>query len=1110
VTLGAETSFVGSVYNVEPNDTGSDLHVIMSYTDLQGYAESVTSPTITVSNSPFFGAVSISGSPYTGETLTADTSRLGDVDGLDGTSYTYQWSANGQALTGETASTFVVTNAYVNQSITVDVSFADNTGAPSSATAPGVTILNTPSTGEPVLNGTASVGEALSVDMSSVADVDGPISNVTYAWYESTARNVLASRDTLIAGAESDTFTIPAGYEAKEVKALVSYDDTKGESKSRYAPAPAFPEQDLDFYIDAGSKDSYALGTTDVYDLTQDALAMTVDSSEWSNINNGRLASSTTKRALQNASRLHDLGNDFTISALAYIDLTGYGKDNVFLSCMQYNSGAERYEGYMFYFDEAENRLSLRLGAPGVTNNNQGVFYFRSGGQITSSGFYLVSVVVQNYNSVNPTVDFFVNGNLSGSKALGDGTFHSAIYYDFWNQRVRQPLYADVSEPVLIGGMNNTGNMGYGSQNFDIGMLSVHRRALSDAEMAEMYSTFSDRITGSVSRKLIAAPPAGVPTISGTPQVGYSLSADASSITDANEIPSVLLTWYADTVQLGTGSSRALTANEFDKQITVKATYVDRAGYLHEVESAPVQVVNTPATGTVAISGTPEVGQGLTAVTSAISDANGKPVNAEDFTYQWYVNDALVTTDAVHPENVVRTSDANSMRGASGVQLGQAVALSADGSILVAAAPRTNLAPNSLDGKVHIYKKDVNGAWSETDSFSALDYSGYSAQAFQNTRLGEIEGHGTVYISNDNQTILVSGYNNLSIAATIDPATGQRVGDLSVLTNVASNYWRPMAMASGSKTIVHGDALYDNHAGTVFVKETSDGVTWTGVGNLVSPDTGVVQFGNSVSINDAGDTIVIGATGRDNNTAAPDGVFVATRNAFADWTIEELYINRSGTNKRVGWDVAISGDGNTIIFADSAGTAFQYKRENGSWSQESTFSIVVDNSHLVRRELNYDGTRFLVLQGNTASLYQKEAGTWSLLGTAADYSSSSAFLNARDISISADGSTFAYGNPGWDSPYTDAGRVSVFELLPDYSIYNVQSDDIFKDVRVDVSFTDNQGNAEGPIASTPVSIVNSEPQGAFTIQGGTNAGDLVYVDVSGITDANGIGNDWSF
>ena len=70
-------------------------------------------------------------------------------------------------------------------------------------------------------------------------------------------------------------------------------------------------------------------------------------------------------------------------------------------------------------------------------------------------------------------------------------------------------------------------------------------------------------------------------------------------------------------------------------------------------ESTPAP--NTPATGTPTISGTPQVGQTLTADTSAISDADGT-TNAA-FSYQWQANESDIA-DATGSTHTLTSSDA--------------------------------------------------------------------------------------------------------------------------------------------------------------------------------------------------------------------------------------------------------------------------------------------------------------------------------------------------------------------------------------------------------------------------------------------------------------------
>ena len=55
-------------------------------------------------------------------------------------------------------------------------------------------------------------------------------------------------------------------------------------------------------------------------------------------------------------------------------------------------------------------------------------------------------------------------------------------------------------------------------------------------------------------------------------------------------------------------------------------------------DSSAEVVENTPATGAPTISGTAQVGETLTAVTSGIADADGLPAD-DEFSYQWLAND---------------------------------------------------------------------------------------------------------------------------------------------------------------------------------------------------------------------------------------------------------------------------------------------------------------------------------------------------------------------------------------------------------------------------------------------------------------------------------------
>ena len=137
----------------------------------------------------------------------------------------------------------------------------------------------------------------------------------------------------------------------------------------------------------------------------------------------------------------------------------------------------------------------------------------------------------------------------------------------------------------------------------------------------------------------------GAPTINGTAQVGETLTASTSGISDANGLANASFTyqWLADDADINgaTTSSYTLVAADEGKAIKVRVSFTDDAGNEESVTSAATAAViaaNTSATGAPTIGGTARVGESLTASTSDISDADGL-ANAS-FTYQWLADDA--------------------------------------------------------------------------------------------------------------------------------------------------------------------------------------------------------------------------------------------------------------------------------------------------------------------------------------------------------------------------------------------------------------------------------------------------------------------------------------
>ena len=144
----------------------------------------------------------------------------------------------------------------------------------------------------------------------------------------------------------------------------------------------------------------------------------------------------------------------------------------------------------------------------------------------------------------------------------------------------------------------------------------------------------------------------GAPAISGTAQVGETLTANTSGIADADGLSNVQYEyqWLADDDEIAgaTNATYTLTDSEESKAIKVQVSFTDNADNEETLTSAATEAVavaaapqsNSPATGTPTISGTAQVGETLTADTSGIADADGL-ANAT-FSYQWLADDAEI------------------------------------------------------------------------------------------------------------------------------------------------------------------------------------------------------------------------------------------------------------------------------------------------------------------------------------------------------------------------------------------------------------------------------------------------------------------------------------
>ena len=233
--------------------------------------------------------------------------------------------------------------------------------------------------------------------------------------------------------------------------------------------------------------------------------------------------------------------------------------------------------------------------------------------------------------------------------------------------QVGQTLTADTSPIADRDGLTNV-SYSYqwirGGSDIDEATGSNYELASSEqGQTIQVRVTFTDdrdnaeTLTSAATVAVVAAPDrqaTGLPTISGTLQVGETLTAGTSAITDADGLTNVSFEYQWIRGDSGAGvdiagatdATYTLTAADQGKTIKVKVSFTDDADHEEKLTSAATGVVaakpNTPATGAPTIDGTAQVGETFTVLTNGITDEDG--LTNPTYSYQWIRNDG--TNDA--------------------------------------------------------------------------------------------------------------------------------------------------------------------------------------------------------------------------------------------------------------------------------------------------------------------------------------------------------------------------------------------------------------------------------------------------------------------------------
>ena len=587
-----------------------------------------------LSNTRAEGEPRIDGIPEVGQTLSADTTGIVDVDGLDDVIFQYQWLAGDADIAGSTGSTYTVVSGDVGRAIRVRVAFTDDggneetlTSAPTVVTAAGLQLRSaTVDLGMLTLTYSKELDTGVSLETAPFAvNVNGSSRSLSGVAVGQSSVLLLLSQPVEAGDMVTVDYTVPDGPDFIR--------DTLGRkaaSFSRQAVTNSTAEDQEDAARgteDADTEPEYASA------VVEPTLTVTVHDVPSSH--NGQDAFTFELRFSE------DPKPDFSYTTVRDHAFTVAGGSVTYVRRLARPSNM-RWEVHVTPDGNGDVNLSLRS-----TNScsAQGAICTGEGRKL-SGGLQLAVAGPNTPATGAPTI----SGPAEVGETLTAGT--TGIFDDDGLD------YAAFAYQWLAGDAEING-----------ATASTYTLAAADAGKAiRVRVSFTDdagndeELTSAATGAVAAAPPppntpaTGAPTISGTLQVGETLTAGTTDISDGDGLGNAVFAyqWLADDSNISgaTDSTYTLVAADAGKTIRVRVSFTDDGENGEELASVATGAVapkpNTPATGAPTISGTARVSETLTASTTDISDADG--MTSATFSYQWLADDSNISgaTDSTY------------------------------------------------------------------------------------------------------------------------------------------------------------------------------------------------------------------------------------------------------------------------------------------------------------------------------------------------------------------------------------------------------------------------------------------------------------------------------
>ena len=629
------------------DDIGKTIKVRVSFTDDGGNEETLTSaPTAVVEaklNIPATGLLTIRGKAQVGETLTADTSGVADHNGLENANFSYRWLADDTAIDGATGREYTLADADQGKAIKVRVSFTDDGGNEETLTsAPTAPVFGDGPPGAPGKL-TATVGNK-EVTLSWEPPTDNgnpPVKSYRIEWR-------IDGKD----------------YEKNHWGTSRSTTYTTNDQANLANGVKYF------FRVKAGNGDGNRKGP---YGPASEEVSATPTSG--SAVNLGTPVLSNTENLHHRMMRLdwQDI-EDAGWYVVQYYHIDGGGGEWLDLPAVGVDIAFHGSSAVVTNLDYGIHWL--RVGAASCAGSSEWSQIEELYGTRASDWKGVPVPEVEEGDEIEPCPVVLGTPVLSEPENLHHGMvkldwqdIEDAGWYVVQYYHVEDGEWLDLpAEGVDIafhGSSAVVSNL-HGLSWLRVGAASCDG-ASEWSQIEQLFGTNASDWEGVPVPEVAEgdeiapcsedadtsdnSPATGAPTITGTAQVGETLTANTSGVADADGLSNVQYEyqWLADDSEISgaTNATYTLTDSEESKAITVQVSFTDNADNEETLTSAATEAVaaapqsNSPATGTPTISGTAQVGETLTSDTSGIADADGL-ANAT-FSYQWLADDTDIT-----------------------------------------------------------------------------------------------------------------------------------------------------------------------------------------------------------------------------------------------------------------------------------------------------------------------------------------------------------------------------------------------------------------------------------------------------------------------------------